>query len=170
MSAPTINSLQRRIAKRLTRRNETLACVEIESGGLVSRSLTSVPGSSAYFAGALILAADAALWPQAITSDGSWQHEPPGSHIRLDGAAAAAQQAFGAHWGLAVECVPAMNADSVHLALRTPNGSSVLEVMSPRAETISTAESAELSHEERLVQCILRCFANRLQEICENLP
>ena len=63
-----------------------------------------------------------------------------------------------------------MKADSVHLALRTPNGSSVLEVMSPRVETVSTAESAKLSHEERLVQCILRCFANRLQEICEYLP
>ena len=170
MSAPTINSLQRRIAKRLTSRNETLACVEIESGGLLSRSLTSVPGSSAYFAGALILAADAALWPQAIAGDGSWQHEPPGSHIRLDGAAAAAQQAFGANWGLAVECVPAMNADSVHLALRTPNGSSLLEIASPGAESASTAECAMRSTEERLVQCILRRFANRLQEICENLP
>ena len=163
MSAPTSSSFQRRIAKRLTSRSETLACVEIRIGGLVSHSLTSEPGSSAYFAGALILAAEAALWPQSITGDGTWQEEPPGSHARLDGAAAAAQQAFGANWGLAVECVPATNSDSVHVVLRAPNGSSMLEVVSPRDEALHSAG-------ERLVQCVLRHLAGCLEEYSEDPP
>ena len=99
--------LHRHIAAGLTSRNETLACVEIGSGGQVSSFLTSEPGSSAFFAGAMILTADASVWPQSIMGRCGWRHDPLESLDRLCGLAAIAQSEFGADWGLAVVCKPA---------------------------------------------------------------
>ena len=83
--------LHRHIAAGLTSRNETLACVEIGSGGQVSSFLTSEPGSSAFFAGALILTADASVWPQSIMGRCGWRHDPLESLDRLCELAAIAQ-------------------------------------------------------------------------------
>ena len=163
MSEPTTSMLRQRIAQRLTARGETLACVEIESGGHVSRSLTAEPGSSAFFAGALILPQDSACWPQPITGDGSWRDAPPGSDARLAELAGIAQAAFGADWGLAVECQPAAFQESIHISLRTPDGSSVME-------SASLAESALRPGAERLVQCVLEILAQRLAEHTEAPP
>lgn len=155
--------LLRRIAQRLTERGETFACVEIGSGGYVSLSLTSEPGSSAFFAGALIFPADAALWPQAITGDGGWTKAPPGSYTRLAGLAGVAQAAFGADWGLAVERQPADRQRSLFVALRTPDGSAVMETVSPAEDVLQPGA-------ERLVQCVLGCLARWLEEHTEVPP
>lgn len=155
--------LCQRIAQRLTARGETLACVEIESGGHVSRSLTAEPGSSAFFAGALILPQDSACWPQPITGDGSWRDAPPGSDARLAELAGIAQAAFGADWGLAVECQPAASRESLHCALRAPDGSSVME-------SAPLGENALQPGTERLVQCVLEILAQRLEEHTEVPP
>ena len=79
MSGPTTKALLRRIAQRLTDSDETLACVEIGSGGDVTRSLTSEPGSSAFFAGSFILSSDAALWPRSLTPVDCGSPGRPGS-------------------------------------------------------------------------------------------
>ena len=163
MSPPTSSLLLQRLAQRLTERGETLACVEIGSGGHVSRSLTSEPGSSALFAGSLIFPADAALWPQAITGDGSWRAAPPGSHTRLAGLAGVAQVAFGTDWGLAVECQPANSQTSLSIALLFPDGNAV-------SDTVFLAEDAAQPGEERLVQCVLRLLAQHLEEHTEEPP
>ena len=163
MSAPTIGKLHRRTATYLTSRHETLACVEIGSGGHISRCLTSEPGSSAFFAGSLIFPADAALWPQAITGDGSWRETPPGSHTRLAGLAGVAQKAFGADWGLAVECLPANSQTSLSIALRPPDGNAV-------SDTVFLAQDTVQPGEERLVQCVLGLLAQRLEEHAEKPP
>ncbi|MYB77028.1 MAG: CinA family protein [Chloroflexi bacterium] len=163
VSAPTIGRLHRRTATCLTTRHETLACVEIGSGGQVSRCLTSEPGSSAFFAGSLIFPADAALWPQAITGDGSWRAAPPSSHTRLAGLAGVAQAAFGTDWGLAVECLPANKQTSLSLALLFPDGNAV-------SDTVFLAEDAAQTGEERLVQCVLGLLAQRLEEHNEKSP
>lgn len=134
-----------------------LACVEIHSGGHVSRSLTSEPGSSAFFAGTLILPQDSARWPQPITGDGSWREAPPGSYTRLAGLAGIAQAAFGADWGLAVECQPAARGLRVDTLLRAPNGHAAVD-------SLSSAEDAGHSEDERLVQCVLEVLAQRLEE------
>ena len=163
VSAPTIGRLHRRTATCLTTRHETLACVEIGSGGQVSRSLTSEPGSSAFFAGSLIFPADSAPWPQAITGDGSWRAAPPGSHTRLAGLAGTAQAAFDADWGLAVERQPANSQTSFSIALRPPDGNAV-------SDTVFLAQDAAQPGEARLVECVLGLVVQRLEEHAEKLP
>lgn len=152
-----------RIAQCLSARRETLACVEIGSGGRVSRVLTSEPGSSAFFAGSLILPADSAHWPQSIAGDGSWRAAPPGSQARLAGLAGVAQQSYGTDWGVAVECLPAAGQISLSIALRTPGGNTVLDTVLP-------AEDAVQSGEERLVECVLELLAQQLEKHREEAP
>lgn len=163
MSSPAVSTLHRRITTRLARRHETLACIEIGSDGHVSRSLTSEPGSSAFFTGSLILPADSARWPQSITGDGSWQEEPPGSYTRLAGLAGAAQAAFGADWGFAVECAPTASQVHVYVALSTPDGNAV-------SNTVLFVEGTVQPDAERLVECVLRLLAQRLEERTKELP
>ena len=156
MSSPTAGTLHRRIASSLTARRETLACVEIGSGGRIAQSLTAEPGSSAFFTGALILTPDAALWPRAITGCGGWQEEPPGSDARLYGLADLTRQAFDADWGLAVEWAPATAPEAVHVALRGPNCLASLETAS-----LSGGDAERAG--ERLAQCVLERLAARLE-------
>ncbi len=156
MSSPTAGTLHRRIASSLTARRETLACVEIGSGGRISQALTAEPGSSAFFTGALILTPDAALWPRAITGRGCWQAEPPGSEPRLFGLAAVAQKQFDADWGLAVECVPSATPVALHLALRSPDCGAC-------CETAALAADAAEPDSGRLAQCVLERLAARLE-------
>lgn len=163
MSAPTSSLLLQRIAQRLTECGESLACIEVGSGGHVSRSLTSEPGSSVFFAGALIFPADSVRWPQSITGDGSWQEEPPGSYTRLAGLAGAAQAAFGADWGFAVECTPTASQVHVYVALSTPDGYAV-------SKTVLFVEDTVQPDAERLVECVLRLLAQRLEERTKELP
>ena len=148
-------ALRRRIGARLAARQETLACVEIGSGGLVSQAFTAEAGSSAFYKGALILTADAAAWPRALTGDGGWQTEPPGSPARLRGLAALAQAAFGADWGLAVEWERAPRAGTLHLAT---NATAPL--------TTATVESSAA----RLVAFVLERVNARLAEQREESP
>ena len=156
-------ALRRRIGARLAARQETLACVEIGSGGLVSQAFTAEAGSSAFYKGALILTADAADWPRALTGDGGWQTEPPGSPARLRGLAALAQAAFGADWGLAVEWERAPRAGTLHLALRGPE-STTTNATAPLAT--ATVESSAA----RLVAYVLERVNARLAEQCEESP
>ena len=163
--APTkpMGLLHRHIAAGLTSRNETLACVEIGSGGQVSSFLTSEPGSSAFFAGALILTADASVWPQSIMGRCGWRHDPLESLDRLCGLAAIAQCEFGADWGLAVVCKPATARHPVHFALRSPSGNATLE-------TALLSDEMLQSGGEQLVQSVLQHVAERLKNYREDPP
>lgn len=163
MSAPTSSLLLQRIAQRLTECGESLACIEIGSGGQVSRRLTSEPGSSAFFAGALILAADAAFWPHQITGCSGWQAEPAGSSGRLQELATVAQKQFSADWGLAVEWTPPAPHHFLNIAIRVPDGSLTFE-------TSSLGTEASQCGAEQLVQCVLRLLAQRLEERTKELP
>ncbi len=157
MSGPTTKEHLRRIAQRLTARAETLACVEVGSGGHVTRSLTSEPGSSAFLAGSFILTADAALWPLSLRHDDSAHPERPGSIPRLEGLAADARQAFGADWALAVECLPAAQRVCAYALLRAPDGTSTLAIASSAYETLQ-------SDSDGMVWGILAGLARRLDE------
>ena len=155
--------LHRHIAAGLTSRSETLACVEIGSGGQVSSFLTSEPGSSAFFAGALILTADASVWPRSIMSRCGWRHDPLESLDRLCELAAIAQSEFGADWGLAVVCRPAAAQHPVHFALCSPSGNATLE-------TALLSEELLQSGGERLVHNVLKHVAERLKNYREDPP
>ena len=155
--------LHRHIAARLTSRNETLACVEIGSGGQVSSFLTSEPGSSAFFAGALILTADASVWPRSIMGRCGWRQNPIESLDRLCGLAAIAQSEFGADWGLAVFCKAAAARHPVHFALCSPSGIATLE-------TALLSNEAPQSDGEQLVQSILQHVAKRLTNYRKEPP
>ena len=157
MSGPTTKELLRSIAQRLTERAETLACVEVGSGGHVTRSLTSVPGSSAFLAGSFILTADAAFWPPSLKRDDSAHRERPGSIRRLEGLAAAARQAFGADWALAVECLPAAQRVCAYALLRAPDSTSTLAAA-------SSGNEAFQSESDCMVWGILSGLARRLDE------
>ena len=148
--------LHRHIAAGLISRYETLACVEIGSGGQVSSFLTSEPGSSAFFAGALVLTADASVWPQSIKGRCGWRHGPIESLDRLCELAAIAQSEFGADWGVAVVCRPAANQHPVHFALRSPSGNATLE-------TALLSDEVLQSGGEQLVQSVLQHVAKRLK-------
>ena len=163
--APTqpLGLIHRHIAAGLTSRNETLACVEIGSGGQVSSFLTSEPGSSAFFAGALILTADESVWPQSIMGRCGWRHDPLESLDRLCGLAAIAQCEFGADWGLAVVCRPAANQHPLHFALRSPSGNATLE-------TALFSDEVLQSGGEQLVQSVLQHVAERLEHYREDPP
>lgn len=163
MSSPAVSTLHRRIATGLATRQGTLACAEVGSGGCVSRCLTSEPGSSAFFAGALVLAADAACWPHRILGCGGWQTEPPGSRARLQELARVAQEQFSADWGLAVEWTPSAPQRLLNIAVRVPDGSLTFETSSLGAEGSPCGA-------ERLVQCVLEVLAQRLAEHTKELP
>ena len=155
--------LHRHIAAGLISRYETLACVEIGSGGQVSSFLTSEPGSSAFFAGALILTADASVWPQSIMGRCGWRQDPTESLDRLCGLAAIAQSEFGADWGLAVVCGLAAARRPVHFALRSPSGNATLG-------TAPVSEEVLQSGGEQLVQSVLQHVAERLEHYREDPP
>lgn len=160
MSSPTTKSLLRHIARRLSERDETLACVEIGSGGHVSRSFTSQPGSSAFFAGSFVLTADAAHWPRSLRYYDCRNPEPPGSIPRLEGLAVAARQAFGADWALTVECLPAGQHAHAYTLLHAPDGRSALV-------TASYAKDALQRENGLFVEGILACLARRLDDLSE---
>ena len=130
--------------------------MEIGSGGLVSQAFTAEPGSSAFFRGALILTADAAAWPRALTGDGGWQAAPPGSPARLRGLAALAQAAFGADWGLAVEWARSPRAGTLHLALRGPENTTT-RARPPLATAVVESSAG------RLVAYVLEHVTARLE-------
>ena len=155
--------LHKLVATSLTKRNETLACVEVGSGGQVSSFLTSEPGSSAFFAGALILTADASVWPRSIMGRCDRRQDPTESPDRLCGLAAIAQSEFGADWGLAVVCRLAAAQHPVHFALRSPSGNATLE-------TMLLSEEAPQSGGEGLVQSVLQHVAERLNNHREEPP
>ena len=163
--APTqpMGMLLRHIAAGLTSRNETLACVEIGSGGQVSSFLTSEPGSSAFFAGALILTADASVWPRSIMGRCGWRQDPTESLDRLCGLAAIAQSEFGADWGLAVVCKPASAQHPVHFALRSPSGNATLGT-APVSEEVLQSDGGLLVH------YVLQHVAERLENYREDPP
>lgn len=163
MCEPTTKMLLRRIAQCLSDRDETLACVEIGSGGHVTRSLTSEPGSSAFFGGSLILSADAAHWPRSLRRDDRGNPEGPGSIPRLQGLAVAAQEEFGADWALAVECLPAAQRVCAYTLLRAPDGKSTLA-------TALSAGDAIRNETGSIVKDILACLARRLDEQSEVSP
>ncbi len=50
-----LNGVVQRIAERLKARGETVAVAESSTGGLISASLLSVPGASAYFLGGSVV-------------------------------------------------------------------------------------------------------------------
>ncbi len=161
MPDPTTKALLQRIAQRLIERDETLACVEIGSGGHVTRSLTAEPGSSAFFAGSFILAADAALWPRSLTPGDCGNSGRPGSIPRLQGLTVAARQAFGADWALAVECLPAAQRECAYALLCAPDGTSTLF-------TALFAKDASHYDSDALVPGILGGLARRLDKQIED--
>ncbi len=158
-----LGMLHRHIAAGLTSRNETLACVEIGSGGQVSSFLTSEPGSSGFFAGALILTADASVWPQSIMGRCGGRQDLLESPDRMCGLAAIAQSEFGADWGLAVVRRPAAARHPVHFALRSPSGNATLE-------TELLSDEVLQSGGEQLVQSVLQHVAERLKNYREDPP
>ena len=160
MSGPPIKVLLQQIAQRLSERDEMLACVEIGCGGRVTRSLTSQPGSSAFFVGSFVLTADAALWPRSLRKDDRGNPERPGSIPRLEGLAVAARQAFGADWALAVECLPVGQHAHAYTLLHAPGGTSTLV-------TDLSAKDALQRDNGLLVEGILACLARRLDDQSE---
>ena len=157
MTAPTVDTLRRCIAEFLTGRGETLACVEIGSGGRVAACLTAKAGSSAYFAGGLVLPADASHWPPSLVGEGAWLQEPPGSRSRLHGLVRVVQQAFAADWCLAIECTPQADRYTAFLLLRNTAGSAT-----HTSEALTEDSSQPCC--ERLVQYALKHLAEKLEE------
>lgn len=52
---PSLQPLLKSIASILTKRKQTIAITETAAGGLISASLLSIPGASAYYRGGLTL-------------------------------------------------------------------------------------------------------------------
>ncbi len=157
MTAPTVEMLRQRIAEGLSDRGQTLACVEIGSGGRVASRLTAKAGSSAYFAGGLVLTADSSYWPTSLVGEGAWLRKPPGSRTRLERLAKIARHAFHSNWCLVVECVPQAAPFTVYLALCNAENN---------ATHIAEAPALDPSRPcwERLVQYALKHLAEKLVE------
>ncbi len=157
MTASTIEMLRQRIAAGLSDRGQTLACVEIGSGGRVASRLTAKAGSSAYFAGGLVLTADSSYWPASLVGEGAWLRKPPGSRSRLNEIARITQHAFHSNWCLVVECVPQAAPFTVYLALRNTenNATHTANVLPPGSSQPCW---------ERLVQYALKHLAEKLVE------
>ena len=98
---PELSQSARAVARLLAEREETLAVAESSAGGLISASLLSVPGASAFYVGGAViytLAASKALLAAAVEM-------PPNIRDASDPFARYLAQAIalrlGASWGLA---------------------------------------------------------------------
>ncbi len=94
--------LVRLLAAGLVRQAATLSCIEVGSGGAVTRALTSQAGASRFLVGALILSPVPAQWPTALLGETAvWaaveEMESPAARL-----ACRAQALFGTTWGLGV--------------------------------------------------------------------
>lgn len=159
--------VQKRVAASLTTRGEVLACVEIGSGGWVSRSLSAEPGSSGFYAGAFVLTPDASHWPTLLASCGISRRESLRTHEDLKLLATVAGKKFGAHWVLVVDSKTAIEEDGVNIALLAPDGTCSRETASlaelPGVETSQCPDN-------RLVQYVLQHLSKRLEEYSEDSP
>ena len=96
---PQLSSLARRAAELLIARGEHIAVCESSAGGLISASLLSVPGASAYYRGGVVVytvVAARALLKGPVLAEGSrGASEVFGRHL-----AASAAATLDAPWGL----------------------------------------------------------------------
>lgn len=122
------DSLEQIVIRALTDREQSLACAESLTGGLLTARLTAVPGASAVVRGAVVAYATAAkadqlgVPPELLATHGAV------SEATARAMARGARNAFGATFGLALTGVAGPDpqegkpAGTVHLALAGPTG------------------------------------------------
>lgn len=162
-----VKKLHERVSRSLTARREVFACVEIGSGGWISRNLTAEPGSSGFYAGAFILTPNASHWPTLLAGCGISRRGTLRTHEDLKLLATVAGKQFGAHWVLVVDSKSAIEKDGVHIALLAPNGT-----CSYRSASLAQLPGVETSQcpDKRLVQYVLLHLSERLEEYSEDSP
>ena len=121
------DTLQSVVGKYLTERRQTLAVMESLTGGLLSSTITDVPGSSSYFIGGLVtysteLKAQMGVPPEVLEQHGAISEETARAMAH------AVRERLGADFGLGITGVAGPEeqegkaAGTVHIAVEGPDG------------------------------------------------
>ena len=95
-----LNELAERIGERLKARRETIAVAESSTGGLISASLLSVPGASAYFLGGAVVYTRQARRALVSIPDSAMAGIRSASEPYAQLLARTVREQHGATWGL----------------------------------------------------------------------
>src|SRR5438477_84139 len=91
-----LDELAQDVAGRLIERKETVAVAESSAGGLISASLLSVPGASAYYlGGAVIYTGPARRLLQGTVPEGTRGASEPFARLLAEGVAAKLEATWG---------------------------------------------------------------------------